>query len=77
MKRPVEVRKRLGSPQWAKYTVLLVFPRQAGFQMNLEAAGPKMARRLATDAARLCGWDTSRRPLQVKVITTNRRRTAE
>lgn len=54
------------------YEVTLWFPRQAGFSMKVSADGRQMARRLAEDAARACGWEGRVRKIQIVPVRRQR-----
>ena len=66
-------RRRSGGGLMAEYRVVLWYPRQEGFQIDVSADGVDMARRLAEEAARSCGWEISR-PKKLSITPLARQR---
>lgn len=65
-------RRRSGGGLMAEYRVVLWYPRQAGFQIDVSADGVDMARRLAEDAARSCGWEGRVRKIEIVPVRRQR-----
>jgi hypothetical protein len=59
----------------SKWRVVAWWPKQAGFDITVDAEDAKHARRLAEDAARGCGWVVSR-PKKIDIARVTKRKTA-
>jgi hypothetical protein len=59
----------------SKWRVVAWWPKQAGFDITVEAEDAKHARRLAEEAARSCGWVVSR-PKKIDIVRVTKRKTA-
>jgi hypothetical protein len=68
-------RRKDGAPQMSRWRVVAWWPKQAGFDITVDAEDAKHARRLAEDAARGCGWTVSR-PRRIQVARVDRKRRA-
>jgi hypothetical protein len=66
-------RRRAGAPTPSKWRVVAWWPKQAGFDITVDAEDAKHARRLAEDAAVSCGWTVSR-PRKIQVMRVNSKR---
>jgi hypothetical protein len=69
-------RRKAGAPQPSKWRVVAWWPKQAGFDITVEAEDAKHARRLAEDAARGCGWEVGR-PRRIQIVRLNNKRRGE
>jgi hypothetical protein len=68
-------RRKAGAPMPSKWRVVAWWPKQAGFDITVEAEDAKHARRLAEDAARSSGWVVSR-PKKINIVRVTKRKTA-
>jgi hypothetical protein len=60
MTRIKKGRRVAGAPRMSRYRVVAWWPKQAGFDITVDADSKPMARRAAENAAALCGWEISR-----------------